>query len=164
MKNEERFKLDHGCPSATDYWRPDCWSEFHEIQFGGGWVEAIMGIGNWGDCILRPVKCWVFPYLHYPNNRFENISVVYVLLFNSVAYKLLLGIKISSVTVMRICRSVKELLSVLSIFIDDISQRNSIEQLKNFVIIFFRFGWNLVLDNSTKQVVSFVKIAESMLW
>jgi len=102
--------------------------------------------------------------LHNPNNRFENISVVYVLLFNSVAYKLLLGIKISSVTVMRICRSVKELLSVLSIFIDDISQRNSIEQLKNFVIFSFRFGWNLVFDNSTKQMVSFVKIAESMFW
>ena len=164
MKNEKRFKL--GPRLSVGNWLLETrvlvgisWNSVWR-----GWVESAMGIGNWGACILRPVKCWVFPYLHYPNNRFENISVVYVLLFNSVAYKLLLGIKISSRTVMLICRSVKELLSILSIFIDDISQRNSIEQLKNFVIIFFRFGWNLVLDNSTKQVVSFVKIAESMLW
>ena len=164
MKNEKRFKL--GPRLSVGNWLLETgllvgisWNSVWR-----GWVESAMGIGNWGACILRPVKRWVFPSLHNPNNHFENISVVYVLLFNSVAYKLLLGIKISSVTVMRICRSVKELLSVLSIFIDDISQRNSIEQLKNFVIIFFRFGWNLVLDNSTKQVVSFVKIAESMLW
>ena len=107
-------------------------------------LEGVGGIGH-GYWELRCLysasrKMLGFPYLHYPNNRFENISVVYVLLFNSVAYKLLLGIEISSMSVMRICRSVKKLLSVLSIFIDHISQRNSIEQLKNFVIFFFRFG------------------------
>jgi hypothetical protein len=133
--------------------------------------------------------------LHYPNNRFENISVVFLLLFNSVDNKLFLGIKIGSVTVLRcavtvfryavtllryavtvlrcavtvfrcavtvlryvmtvllcavtvlrcavsvaLCRSVNELLSVLSIFIDRVSQRNSYEQLKNFVIFFSRSG------------------------
>jgi len=140
VKNEERFKLEHGCPSVTDYWRPDCWSEFHEIQFGGGLGGSDHGYWELRCLYSASRKMLGFPYLHYPNNRFENISVVYVLLFNSVAYKLLLGIKISSRTVMLICRSVKELLSVLSIFIDHISLRNSIEQLKNFVIFFFRFG------------------------
>jgi hypothetical protein len=54
-----------------------------------------MGIRNSEASNLRPVKrtFFIFLSLHHPNNPFENISILYLPLFTSVAKRKFLGIK-----------------------------------------------------------------------
>jgi len=56
---------------------------------GGGGTRSNVGMRNSGAPILGYVKCRCFTSLslHHPYNRFRNISIIYMPLFNQVAKK-----------------------------------------------------------------------------
>ena len=141
---------DHGCPSGTDCWGPDCLSEFHEIRgwgVGGGWGidHGYLGLRCFYSASRKTQGFSLFPRLY--TIRIFDLKCICCLFapLQLSSLEIIIRYKNWLIDSNTFCRSVNALLSVLSVFIDQISQRNSTENLKKFVIFFLPIWTNLVI-------------------
>jgi hypothetical protein len=114
---------------------------------GGGVGGSTMGILDWDASILSPVKRRGFPFFPVCTLSEYSIWKYICCLFAPLqlsSLEIIIRYKNWLIDSNTLRRSVNALLSVLSVFIDQISQRNSTENLKKFVIFFLPIWTNLV--------------------